>query len=120
MVQHRPLSCRARSLFIDHGPNKYDEYRLTLLCLHVAATLALLLSIYFSYSLWLWWKKTEGAYFVADDLINTGIWKQMVCEILLNVISPMPFLYKISYNDYYYPNDFRKFYAVQINTILLI
>lgn len=52
-----------------------------------------------------------------DDLINTGNWKIMSLEILLNLVSPMPFLYKVKYEDYYYVEQLDV--KLQVNTILM-
>jgi hypothetical protein len=34
-----------------------------------------------------------------DNLINTGLWKEMLIEILINAIAPMPFLDGYKYRE---------------------
>jgi hypothetical protein len=50
--------------------------------------------------------------YALDDLINSGIWKKMVFEMMLNLVCPLPFLYNIEYNDLYNGQLFKiKTYA---------
>ena len=51
-------------------------------------------------------------------MINTDLYKIMLIEMFFNIISPMPFLYKETYQDYYYVDMVHV--DAQINTILLI
>jgi hypothetical protein len=39
--------------------------------------------------------------YALDDLINSGIWKNMVFEMMANLVCPLPFLYNLEYNDLY-------------------
>lgn len=61
---------------------------------------------------------TKGKKTKYDDLLNTGHWKYVVKEIIVNLISPMPFLYNITYEEFIYVDQVKV--RVMVNTILLI
>ena len=76
----------------------------------------LLGSIYVVYKSWFWWKTVSGLYYTNDDLINSNIWKQMVFEFAINAVSPMPFLYKVTYEEFFYGD--RVHVDAQVNTFI--
>jgi hypothetical protein len=61
---------------------------------------------------------TVGKYTKYDNLINTGMWKMLIFEILINSIAPMPFLDGVKYKEvvaaYEYEID------MEINDVLLL
>jgi hypothetical protein len=63
-------------------------------------TFMLIISIYIRYVLWLEWAKTVEKYTKYDGFINTGLWKEVLIEILINLVSPMPFFNGIKYTEY--------------------
>ena len=63
-------------------------------------TMMLLLSIYIRYVLWLQWAKTVEKYTKYDGFVNTGLWKEILMELLINLVSPMPFFNGIKYTEY--------------------
>jgi hypothetical protein len=63
-------------------------------------TFMLIISIYIRYVLWLQWAKTVEKYTKYDGFINTGLWKEVLLEILINLVSPMPFFNGIKYTEY--------------------
>ena len=104
-------------IFLKYGDDKNSTFRFILLWVHLFTTICLGISIYFATKCWLWWRKTLGKLGKFDDLINTKIWKITAFEILINLISPMPFLYKTKYQDFYYVE--RVSVKIQVNTMLL-
>lgn len=54
---------------------------------------------------------------IYDDLYNTGIYKEMIAEMFLNIIAPMPFLNGKKYEEYVEAYDVTVIY--EINDILL-
>jgi len=52
-----------------------------------------------------------------DNLINTGLYKNLIFEILINIIAPYPFLDNLKYREYVAEFDFNVQY--EINDILL-
>mmetsp|Transcript_35663 Transcript_35663/g.54567 ORF Transcript_35663/g.54567 Transcript_35663/m.54567 type:complete len:111 (+) Transcript_35663:568-900(+) len=59
----------------------------------------LAISIYTRYDIWLAWSKSIQKYTMYDNLINTGLYKNMLCEIVINVIAPYSFLKGIVYKE---------------------
>jgi hypothetical protein len=76
-----------------------DDFMDVVLSYNCLCTLGLMCSIYFRYNLQLRWLISRGLLTEYDNLINTGWWKDMVCEMLVNVIAPYPFLYDIKYKE---------------------
>lgn len=77
----------------------------------------LIISIYIRYVLWLQWAKTVEKYTKYDGFINTGLWKEVLIEILINLISPMPFFNGIKYTEYV--EAFDTYISYEVNEILL-
>lgn len=80
-------------------------------------TLFLVFSIYSRYDLWLKWSITMQEFTIYDDLYNTGIYKEMIAEMFLNIIAPMPFFNGKKYEEYVEAYDVTVIY--EINDILL-
>lgn len=56
--------------------------------------------------------------FALDDMANSGLWKNMVIEMLANLVLPLPFLYNVKYYDLYNGELYKiKTYS---NTLLII
>ena len=77
----------------------------------------MILSIYIRYDLWLEWSKTVQRYTKLDTLINTGLWKAMLIEIVVVVIAPMPFLDGVKYTENV--KAFETTLTYEVNDILL-
>ena len=58
-------------------------------------------NIYLSYKLYVNLLQNEWIMFSLDDLINSGKWKSMVKELLINLIWPIPLLVRSKYSDLY-------------------
>ena len=80
-------------------------------------TFLLLISIYIRYVLWFSWAKTVNKYTKYDGFVNTGLWKEIVVELIINAVSPMPFLNGIKYTEYVLAFDTTIQY--EVNDILL-
>jgi hypothetical protein len=57
-------------------------------------------------------------YTAYDNLINTGIWKDMLFEVLYNALAPYPFLDGILYTEYV--KDYDIWIEYEINDMLLV
>jgi hypothetical protein len=56
------------------------------------------------YDIWFKWQQAIEEFSMFDDIFNTGVWKWLLFELLINNISPYRFLdgYKyVEYNDAY-------------------
>ncbi|CAI2364887.1 unnamed protein product [Moneuplotes crassus] len=103
---------------LKYGQDEHSDYRLLILGCHLLTTIALAINIVITNKCWIWWRKTLGLIGIHDDLINTKTWKIMILEIALNFISPMPFFYKVQYEDYYYVDG--ETVRLQLNTMLML
>ena len=56
-------------------------------------------------------------YTIFDNLINTGLWRYIVLEVLINVIAPLPFFDGLLYTEYVDAYDVTIKY--ELNDILL-
>jgi hypothetical protein len=80
-------------------------------------TILLLISIYIRYKIWLQWAKTVEKYTKYDGFVNTGLWKEIVIELLVNVVAPMPMFNGMKYTEYNVAFDATIQY--EVNDILL-
>ena len=91
--------------------------KLAALIYEVACTIFLVCSIYIRYDLWLQWAKTVEMYTQFDTLVNTGLWKYLMMEILACIIAPMPFFDGLKY--YENVSAYETSIEYEINDILL-
>lgn len=80
--------------------NENETIRIILLSLNFLTTLLLLLSLFFSYKMQFNWMKARGFLTIHDDLINTGMYKYLVGECCVCLISPMPFIYDSTFKEH--------------------
>ena len=59
--------------------------------------IALVFSLYVNYDLYLRWSQISGSCSPFDNLKNTGMWKKLVVEITINMLSPYQMLKGIKY-----------------------
>ena len=52
-----------------------------------------------------------------DTLVNTGLWREMMAEIIISLIAPYPFLYSIKIKEYVKAFDYTITY--DLNELLL-
>jgi hypothetical protein len=81
-------------------------------------TTMLIASIYIRYDTWLQWSVTVGKYTKFDNLINTGLWKEMLLEMIINGIAPMPFLDGVKYIEYVAAFEYE--IEQEVNDVLLL
>lgn len=84
---------------------------------NMLCTICLVISIYWRYDIWLKWSITVQRYTTYDTLINTGVWKYVVGEIIVNIVAPYPFFEGMKYREYVQAFDTEIEY--EINNILL-
>ena len=81
------------------------------------STIFLILSIYIRYDIWLQWSITIEKYTIYDTIYNTGIWKNMLVEIVVNILAPTPFFDGWKYTEKVEAFDTEVQY--EVNDILL-
>jgi hypothetical protein len=67
--------------------------------------------------LYIQWKKTKSNLYELDNLINTGLWKHIVIEILLSLVMSYPSLYGSVYIET--ANDFSNGKEFVTNDLML-
>lgn len=80
-------------------------------------TVFLLCSLYIRYDIWLEWSVSVNSYTNYDTLRNTGLWKNLMIELIICAISPYPFLNEINIQEYVKAYD--ELITIEINDILL-
>jgi len=75
-------------------------------------------SLYIRYDTWFSWALACDHYCTADTLINTGVWKGLAIELIINCTSPYPFLQGIKYSEYVEALDYTVEY--EINDMFLV
>jgi hypothetical protein len=78
----------------------------------------LCVNVVFTNICWLMWRKSLGRAGINDGIFNTNLWQFMLLELVLNLISPMPFLQDVEYTDYYYGEGVNV--KIHLNTALLV
>lgn len=63
-------------------------------------TFFLVISIYISYDIWLKWSITIEKFTKYDTIYNTGLWKVMLFEMVINAVAPSPFFDGHKYHEY--------------------
>jgi hypothetical protein len=58
------------------------------------------MSIVLRYEITLKWYISRGMLTEYDNLRNTGWWKPMIVELIINAIAPYPFLDTITFEEY--------------------
>ena len=71
----------------------------------LASNFVCIVSIVISYMLFIRWKRTKNYFISTDNLFNTGVYKEMLKEIAMVLISPYPFFYGITYKENHMYND---------------
>ena len=61
--------------------------------------------------------KARGLLGKYDDLINTGMYKSLLAEMFICILSPLPFITNETYNEY--NNNFKVTVAQYYNDLLL-
>jgi hypothetical protein len=114
------IGCGIIDYEISYDDTKDDEKarRITLSSLCVVSSICLVIALLFRYRLTLLLFKARGFYSKYDTLVNTGLYKSLIVEIVVNVITPMPFLWDITYSESY--SDYSTDVNYRVNDILLL
>lgn len=94
-----------------------NSMRTTALTYNFICTILLLFSNYVRYEIWLEWSTSINKFTRMDTLVNTGLWKYLAFEMLINAIAPNPFLEGVKYTEYVEAYDTTITY--EFNDILL-
>lgn len=62
--------------------------------------------------------KARGFYSKYDTMVNTGLYKYLIVEIVINSITPFPFIYDVNYTESY--SDFDTKVKYRVNDIFLL
>lgn len=84
---------------------------------NMGVTICLVISLYIRYDLWIKWSKSVNKLTRWDTLQTTGLWKNLVVEILINVIAPYHLLDGIKYVEYVKAYDYTIEY--EVNDLML-
>lgn len=103
-------------IYIVNGKYAYDDIRRGLLIANAITTLLLVICIVKSYFIWLSYEKVLGWKLVIDRLPKHR-YRQMLFEILINVVMPYPPLINTTYSEYVYVNN--EYFQKRVDTILL-
>jgi hypothetical protein len=85
----------------------------------VFANLILLTSISLRHYLYFKWLQAKKFITQYDTLGNTGLWKPLIIEIVLNLIMPYPFINDYTYYEVYASKDGDVSVEFRFNSILL-
>lgn len=72
-----------REIRHNYGEDDNNALRIVLLSVSFTITILLLVSLYFSYRMQFNWMKARGFLTKHDDLINTGMYKYLVGELII-------------------------------------
>lgn len=92
--------------------------RIILETLCVISTICIILALVVRYVLVLHLFKARGNYSQYDTLVNTGLYKYLIFEILINSITPFPFIWDENYSEGY--ADYETKVEYRINDIFLL
>lgn len=62
--------------------------------------------------------KSRGIYSTYDTLSNTGLYKNLIIEIILNIFTPFPFIWNTMYKEKY--DDYKATISNRVNDIFLL
>jgi hypothetical protein len=93
------ISIIEREIRFTYGKKTNDTIRIVLLSINLLTTLLLLVSLYFSYKMQFNWMKARGFLTKHDNLINTGMHKYLIAELIICFIAPMPFIYDSTFEE---------------------
>ena len=93
------VSIIEREIRFEYGRGANEAIRILLLSVNFLTTILLLVSLFFSYKMRFNWMKARGFLTRHDDLINTGMYKMLIWECLICLISPLPFIYDDTFKE---------------------
>jgi len=86
--------------------------------LDILCTICLISSVYIRYDIWLAWSISVNMLTTYDDFKNTGIWKNMMAEMLAVFVAPYSFLYGFRFKEYVKEYDTEIEY--EVNDVLMV
>lgn len=106
--------------YIDNKDNVNEEgnIRIILEFLCVCSTVCIYIALFVRYTLVLTLFKARGFYSQYDTMMNTGLYKYLVAEIIFNSITPFPFIWDTNYTESY--PDYETKVQYRINDIFLL
>ena len=84
----------------------------------VLSTICIFITLVFRYIIVLDWYKARGYFSTYDTLGNTGLYKYLVVELALNLITPFPFIWNTNYSETY--EDYSTTVKFRVNDIFLL
>ena len=102
----------------DDRSDDQKDHRIILECLCVVTSICLILGLVFRYRLKLLLSQAKGTYSQYDTLVNTGLYRFLLVEVVLNSITPFPFIWDETYNESY--SDYSTNVDYRINDIFLL
>ena len=88
-----------------------------LLYISIGLTFFLVVFVIFEYSLHIRWLQTKMMLTEIDNIFTTGLWKQMLVEIFLVLVQPLPWLHGYTYTEAF--NSFTIGIEFPINNVLI-
>ena len=92
--------------------------RITLEWFWVVSTIWVFITLIFRYNIVLDWYKARGIFSTYDTLVNTGLYKYLLVELALNLITPFPFIWNTNYSETY--DDYNTTVKYRVNDIFLL
>lgn len=90
-----------QEIYLENYLSNHNDIRLGLLIIGWILNIMLVVNIIMSYCLYVLMMQKEHLLYTTDGVINTGLWKTLIFEVFMNLISPLPFLYKSQYYELY-------------------
>ena len=90
-----------QEIYLDNFLTKYNDTRLGLLIIGWIFNILLVINTFISYKLYILLLQKEHLLYTTDGLLNTGLYKSLLFEVFINLVSPLPFLYKTQYYELY-------------------
>ncbi|CAI2365896.1 unnamed protein product [Moneuplotes crassus] len=100
------------------GSDEEKTFRIILECFCVFSTICIYIALIVRYTLVLTLQKSKGFYSKYDTLMNTGLYKYFFTEIVINSITPFPFIWDTTYSEKYSDYDTKVRYRV--NDVFLL
>ena len=102
----------------DDPTDEEKSTRIILECFCVCSTICIYIALIVRYTLVLTLFKARGFYSQYDTMVNTGLYKYLIFEIVINSITPFPFIWDEEYTESYSDYDTKVNY--RINDIFLL
>ena len=98
--------------------NKYSRIVFEILC--VISSLCIILTLVFRYGIILKLYKARGHYSKYDTIGNTGLYKYLFVEVIINSLTPYPFIWDETYTESFSDYDTKVNYRVNDLFLLIM